>query len=397
MLLRFTLQNFLSFQKETSFDMFPNPKREELPHHTYTQLPIPLLKQAAIYGANSSGKSNFIKAIAFLQNLVCNSDFLQEDDFSSYTFRRYVESEDNEKKLPISLEIEFLYQQKGYIYRVEIYPKSLNESLYISGLGSFSDRLVFERKNTKVSGTPLTNETAVTQLLSRNLYASLLALNHKFPILNTPELEAVYQWFNSQLLVVNKQTTLSSLYASPLLTEPLCDFVSTMMDKAGLEIETVEIMDIPFETPLAKGQESEDELYFSQEDDQGGLTDFYYDDQSEGTIQLLRLLLALYQALQGKVVCFDVIDAQLHPALLAELIRYYVNNPEGGQLIFTTHCVSLLDTQDLLRPDEVWFTEKQQGNSRMYSLNDFKINDMPSLATAYLQGRFGGIPITNFT
>ena len=397
MLLRFTLQNFLSFQKETSFDMFPNPKREELPHHTYTQLPIPLLKQAAIYGANGSGKSNFIKAIAFLQNLVCNSDFFQEDDFSSYTFRRYVESEDNEKKLPISLEIEFLYQQKGYIYRVEIYPKSLNESLYISGLGSFSDRLVFERKNTKVSGTPLTNETAVTQLLSRNPYASLLSLNHKFPILNAPELEAAYQWFNSQLLVVNKQTTLSSLYANPLLTEPLCDFVSTMMNKSGLEIDTVEIMDIPLETPLAKGQEIEDELYFSQEDDQGGLTDFYYDDQSEGTIQLLRLLLALYQALQGKVVCFDVIDAQLHPALLAELIRYYANNPEGGQLISTTHCVSLLDTQDLLRPDEVWFTEKQQGNSRMYSLNDFKINDMPSLATAYLQGRFGGIPITDFT
>jgi len=71
MLLRFTLQNFLSFQKETSFDMFPNPKREELPHHTYTQLPIPLLKQAAIYGANGSGKSTIAK---YLNSLI-SKDF----------------------------------------------------------------------------------------------------------------------------------------------------------------------------------------------------------------------------------------------------------------------------------------------------------------------------------
>jgi len=65
MLLRFKIKNFLSFYEETVFDMFPNVKREKFQHHIYTNMEVPLLKQAAIYGANGSGKSNFIQALTF--------------------------------------------------------------------------------------------------------------------------------------------------------------------------------------------------------------------------------------------------------------------------------------------------------------------------------------------
>lgn len=81
MLLRFVIRNFLSFYETTSFDMFPNNKRTKFANHIYTEDEIPLLKVAAIYGANGSGKSNFIKAFDFLRGFVTKGDYLSSLEF----------------------------------------------------------------------------------------------------------------------------------------------------------------------------------------------------------------------------------------------------------------------------------------------------------------------------
>ena len=111
MLLRFKIQNFLSFYKETSFDMFPNTKREKLLHHIYNE-EVPLLKQAAIYGANGAGKSNFVKAIRFLRHFVKEEDFLKNIDIEDYFFQLVAKKQDK-----ISFEIEFSHNQKYYFYK----------------------------------------------------------------------------------------------------------------------------------------------------------------------------------------------------------------------------------------------------------------------------------------
>ena len=80
MLLRFEITNFLSFYKTTSFDMFPNNKRTTFAEHVYSDADVPLLKLAAIYGANGAGKSNFIKAFDFLRDFVTQNDFLDNVD-----------------------------------------------------------------------------------------------------------------------------------------------------------------------------------------------------------------------------------------------------------------------------------------------------------------------------
>jgi hypothetical protein len=77
MLLRFKIKNFLSFYNEIEFDMFPNVKRERFPNHIYNNK-VPLIKQAAIYGANGAGKSNFIKAMKFLRSFVIQENFLKK-------------------------------------------------------------------------------------------------------------------------------------------------------------------------------------------------------------------------------------------------------------------------------------------------------------------------------
>ncbi len=69
MLLRLKVKNYLSFYEENVFDMFPNPRRTTFQNHIYKDRKIPLLKQAAIYGANGSGKSNLLYTMRFLKNL----------------------------------------------------------------------------------------------------------------------------------------------------------------------------------------------------------------------------------------------------------------------------------------------------------------------------------------
>jgi AAA15 family ATPase/GTPase len=116
--------------------------------------------------------------------------------------------------------------------------------------------------------------------------------------------------------------------------------------------------------------------------------------KSDGTVRLLTLIPALYDDIyQNKIIFVDEIDNSIHPNLMFELLKFYANTKSNGQLIFTTHTTKLLNQQELVRPDEIWLTEKSEGNTRMYSLNDFKLHNTLNIENGYLDGRYGGIPV----
>lgn len=377
MLLRIRIQNFLSFQKETSFDMLTDPKIEGLPHHISKDTPLPLLKQAAIYGANGAGKSNLIKAFVFLKNWVTNPKCLEEIEVCDYSFRM----SDEDTKPPICLEVEFLSHQKAYLYKVAISEESIEESLYLSGLGKSTDTLIFERKDSKLLTHSLLNESAINELLTANKKASLLVLHQGLGASYNPELKVAYEWFEQQLCIVKYPSDNLQLAKQLTSDENLFDFVEDIIQSCDLDIDGIE------------REEGSDELLFLQygPDDSVGYIDI--EELSEGTVELLRLLPVLYQAQQSeKVVFIDAIEGQLHPRLLSALLQYYTDKTPQGQLIFTTHCTPLLDNPTLLRADEVWFAEKKEGASSLYSLSDFKLGNSLPIATAYLQGRYGAVP-----
>ena len=76
MLLRLIIKNFLSFDEEVQFDMFPNIKRTQMADHIYTDLcDVPVLKQAAIYEQNRAHKSNLEQALDFMLYFALVKDF----------------------------------------------------------------------------------------------------------------------------------------------------------------------------------------------------------------------------------------------------------------------------------------------------------------------------------
>ncbi len=426
MLLRFKIKNFLSFYKETVFDMFPNIKREKLSHHVYTEMEVPLLKQVVIYGANGSGKSNFIKAINFLRNFVMYENFLNDIDLDDYIFQLTKEKSQN-----IFFEIEFLYKDKYYIYNVDISKKEICEKLSISGLNKTQDTLIFERKGTNIIAPSIQNETSVKQLLSLNPNSSLLPLNLKFPVLASNNAKHICEWFSKKTEIISINSTIPALIKLMSQKPQMLSFTNKIFESIGIGIKTVEISDTPFEKWITKTKNTTDlqriidkssipnrnisqiqnnrnilnitiqkgiktvqELLFNQYGQSGYFKKMKITAQSDGTVRLLTLIPALYNAIyQNKTIFIDEIDNSIHPNLMFNLLKFYANSESNGQLIFTTHTTKLLNQQELVRPDEVWFVEKVERNSQMYSLNDFKLHNTLNIENGYLDGRYGGIPL----
>ena len=424
MLLRLIMRNFLSFYNETMFDMFPNPKREHFMSHIYTDSSTPILKEAAVYGSNASGKTNLIKAFQFLKFFVTDKDFHQRVEFEDY---RYSLSSDD--KRPFELTVEFV-NRKTYIYKVEI-NGNIMETLWISGLGREENRLLFHRSGASIDGPIVINKDSSKALLVKSPRSSVLSLNKDFPVLGGEEVTEVYHWFSEVLTVATLNYQISALIAMMSENKPLLDFTNNLLVwlkvNEGLEVKEFEFnkwletkngrnfakatrdgVVIPDGYKLLTGQKDRrnefnivkkggeqvvQEFLFREKGIDGHKGYMDIDSQSDGTVRLLTLIPLIYEAIKnGRVVVIDEIDNSFHSELIFELVRYYAESSSKGQLIFTTHETRLMNQQLLMRVDEMWKVEKRDGSSVLSSFNDYKIHGTINVEHGYREGRFGGIP-----
>lgn len=437
MLLRLKVKNFLSFYEEVVFDMFPNPKRTTLEHHVYRDMEVPLLKQAALYGPNASGKSNLLKAADFIRNFAEDENFISKK-VGNIKDVKFALIEKNEN--PICISIEFLVDKNYLIYEIEINDNGVEkEALYISGIGKEPDKTIFERCRKEIStGTKISKDIkeAVDKMITDNPLSSILSLNNRFPIIKDNKAKLAHKWFSLDSIVLSVNRDIPRLVSMLAEDEDLLSFTSHLISNIGIgageiEIEEKNIVDLSFEDEelykrlttyydmkVRDGKTDgfsvtkNKKIYISVEKKdeellvrrlifkQLGINDYIgklgLDQQSDGTARLLDLIPALYDIVNRPGVCFiDEIEHSIHPTLAFALLKYLANTQTKGQLIYTTHQTKLMDQKELLRPDEIWITEKHNGNSILYSLNEFKEHNSINLENGYLDGRYGGIPEIN--
>ena len=120
-------------------------------------------------------------------------------------------------------------------------------------------------------------------------------------------------------------------------------------------------------------------------------------EESDGTNSYFKLIGIVKEVLdEGTPLVVDELDAHLHPLLTKHLVSLFNSvefNPNGAQLIFTSHNTNLLDL-DVLRRDQIWFAEKDDRTcaTELYSLVSFSPRKGENVRKGYLQGRFGAIP-----
>ena len=440
MLYRLIFGNFASFAEQVQFDMFPNLKRENFFHHVYTdEKGVPVLKSCALYGANGSGKSNFVYGIELIKRFATDFNLNDKPDWimSFYKANRF--KLPILDKTPMSFLIEFGNKKGAYVYTFDITEDGVSEeSLYCSGLGKASNSLIYRREFDSVQFDSRIATDEIKKVIARQLKSntsqSVLAIIGRLHLLDNELISDAFDWFDNKLEIIEVG------YQIPLLVDQLShhpemmSFVKNVFSNVGLGVHDLSIKNESFDDWI-KHADSEDkqtitrllesisdesgskafskmnrqfplltiteedgirtvkELLFHQLGINGYIGTMECETQSSGTLRLLTLVPAIYHAIyEGKTIVIDEIDNSIHPILIKALIKFFVNSESNGQLIFTTHETALLNQQELLRPDEVWMFEKRCGVTNMYSLNDFKIHKTLSLENGYLDGRFGAIP-----
>ena len=432
MLIRFQIKNLYSFEEETEFNLLTNDS-EHLPHHKRHCNEVDFLRLSAIYGANASGKSNFVKAIGLLQIMVGEGKII--DDVSNYKFKLSNES----LTTPISLAIELLSNNKMYYYTLTFdQEKILNETL-IETFKDFEDHIIFERtlndKKQEVSfirgEVKDEKERMFLDLLSDKLLSKdellLTFLAQKYPN-EYADIDNVFEWFSDVLIVLNSNFKSRGIAHKFDTDNSTTKFANTFIPTLATGIQKIEVQKREIQGDsdemkrlidnIKKDPEqlfttihpnTEEEATFVIEDNDkvfvkriftehldkdGNKVLFPFGWESDGTKRLLEYVPLVNSVINTEAVfVVDEIERSIHPMMIKELIRKISSDTSAqGQLIFTTHESCLLD-QEILRTDEIWFAQKDKnGATHMYSLSDFNINSTANIEDGYLNGRYGGIP-----
>jgi len=435
MLIRFIAKNIYSFKDETEFNLFPN-KAKGLQHHKVKSGGFEFLRFSAIYGANGSGKSNLIKSISFLETLVTEGKLPSEIEDLKFKLN------DENLKSPISLGIEFVASNKTFFYSITFDDdKILYE--YLAESHKENDILIFERTfDTEIQKIEFhkdyyktDKEKLFVEILSEKLIQKnellITFLSKKYPE-DFKSVRIAFDWFDETLIIMKPGVKLPGIAHILDRNNAIKNFANKFISSLNTGISEIEIEKKKFEefignddSPLKKRivedlknksnkfsiithKETGEEIVFAYENDEiiakqlvtkhlnslGKNIDFNLGQESDGTKRLIDYIIAFQGIISdNNVLIIDEIERSIHPMMIKEIMtKLALDENIQGQLIFSTHESNLLD-QNILRPDEIWFAQKDfDGSSKIYSLSDFKIHNTINIENGYLKGRFGGIP-----
>ncbi|MCD9574864.1 AAA family ATPase [Flavobacterium soyae] len=439
MLIRFVVSNFMSFKDETEFNMLPikgNGSTKLKTHISETSSGISVLKTAAIYGANAAGKSNLINAIAYLKDIIIN----EENTLMPRSKRFRIDS--SYKTKPTTFRLEYEYKGIHFDYAIEISKGKITEEwLYkINSVKSNKEELLYMRKNNDVEFGVFFNKSKdldyLKKFLKKELKNNQSVLDACYGVLDDVEiLDLIFLAFCR--LTIVKPSSKSFVYSESILTgNKSTDFAKTLLANSKTGIEDLVVKEIDVDVFFSYSDEDFkkemiDDLETALENREDKSVDvvltfpfnsqinvlkkkkenyvvrilktkhfnseelFDLDEESDGTNRLYELSPAFEQLIHEDDVVYivDELERSMHPLLAKELLRLFsTSKAKKSQLIFTTHESHLLD-DELLRRDEIWFTEKKSdGSTEFYPLSNFNPRGDKILERGYLEGRYGGIP-----
>lgn len=398
MLIEFRIGNYRSYAEEQRFSMVARLTKDLTSNVLATEgvERFSLLRGAAIYGANASGKSNLIKALAFFRRFVLRSPEMRDEESETRQKRKEISVQsfllDSEfSDQPSEFEITFLLDGVRHQYGFAVSPKRVYEEwlfAYPKGRSQrWFHRIVDEGGESKLEwGRPhiQRDEQLVKRTREDALFLSVAAQwNH-------PQLRPIYQWFRSLLKVARHNLNAIPFTRRLLIENPhFLDWAGDSLKRADTGINRVFVKEGLLIYTARRRPGTDEEVEWD------------VDEESDGTQRMLELLGPIYDVLQkGAVFVMDELDTSLHPYITREFVRLFNDpetNPKGAQLIFTTHDISLLDPT-FLRRDQVWLTEKKaSGRTELYSLADFSPRKGEAILKGYLSGRYGAVPdLENF-
>lgn len=427
MLLTFRVSNFRSFKEEVTISLLAT--RLDSGYGVPTRVTpegseIQLLPVAAILGANASGKSNLLRAMAAMRQTVLTS--ATRTPFETLT-NDYFRLDPACADLATLMELNFVIDRNRYQYGFEIASgRVVGEWLHT--FPHKRTQVLFDREGSDYQfGKNLGGQNRVIAEITRPQVLFLSAAAQA----GHPILSKIYEYFYSNLILLDvpdrgritgptlarmrdrERRAVAMVNHADLGIVDIRVTSNEMLEERRQAFREIIKRDAVFPPEMSEEERSKEiESIINRMEDQEADIELLhragknksvplpFEEESLGTKSWLSFVSHALDALdRGATLLVDELDASLHPLLLSKALGLFQSqktNRFGAQLIFTTHDVTLLsqslDNYKLSR-GQVWLTEKgDDGSSSLVPLSDYRPRKGEDLARGYLQGRYGGTP-----
>ena len=410
-LIEFTVGNFRSIAEKATLSMIAGPIKaapyaQHLDEDNVIRIDdkLSLLKTAAIYGANASGKSNVLRAFRTMGTFM---DFsVRAMDTGQIPFMPFLLVSGYQKESSY-FEVIFLMDGLQYRYGFEISEVRVErEWLYF--VPKTREALLFEREGDaiKIGDNFKGGKGLESRVASQALF---LTVSRDF---NVQIAKNILQWKKGFPSMSGLSDAQSMFTIQCLERKTSYDEIIDFITRLDVGISGIEVTELPASelSDRSSDENAEDdkprkesykvETIHTAYDREGNATsDVRFNmrsHESEGTRKLFAMSGMIIEVLKrGGILAIDEMDARLHPSLtrkIVELFHSKATNPKSAQLIFATHDTNLLDNR-LFRRDQIWFTEKNRmGATDLYSLAELKVRNDALYEKDYIEGRYGAIP-----
>ncbi len=441
MLIKITVENFKSFDQKEELSMISSSKIQTNKDHRIKIKQTQLLKHAAIYGANASGKSNLCAVFSFIKDVLIHGlQFNSDNDFC-----RTKEENKNKESL---FELQFTVGDHFYAYGFSaiLSQRIITEEWLYELLQDGNANQLFLRKinkkatlgdNIHLSSTDKNRFTVYAEDFINNktsLFLTEMNRGKKFDKKSKLSFfNETFNWIINNIIIINPSVGISNTeaYYNKESLENITKLIQTF-DTGITDIKTKSItieemskmipaeivQDIFFHirNQMQLSNLSSIQMTWRIEGDFFNIRingnsepeittlilrhgksafNFSFTEESDGTKRLFDLIDMLLTDRDDTIFVVDELERSLHPKLTEHFLKLFSKAHQNVkmQLLFTTHEDTIMD-QSLLRRDEIWFIERDTDNSsKIYSLDRFKERYDKKLSKAYLEGRYGAIPV----
>ena len=391
MLRKFRVKNFLSFRDWQTLDLAVAANAPDLPGRFVH--PIPGTKDrfpifVAVFGANASGKTNILRAFAFLANFMRSSQTVSAS--APLPMAQFYGAGQDEEPTEFEMELDGKFGNSGkrevFRYRLVVsrdQERVLEEELAYFPLGR--PKRLFSRRGQKfrfggdyrIRG----NDPSIPKIRPNSSVVSTLAqFNHPVSVDLCRNVSFLHT--NMEDVFGNRETAAPSAADNYFHSEELRKGFLELSRRFDIGIEKVE-------TLVTNG--GMEPLFFHR----GVHRPIPRAAESHGTNMVYNLFPTLFHAVRsGGVAVIDELDNAIHSLLVPEIVDLFVDrdrNPHRAQLIAVCHNPSILQ---YLEKEEVYFTEKSSdGATSIYGLKDIRgVRRESNIYANYLAGAFGGVP-----
>lgn len=393
MIEEISFKNILSFRDETTLSFEATADKSIETSHVVT-MPngMRLLRLAVVFGANASGKTNLLLALEYIYKFwTANPGNMEErTGIEPFILDRKSPGEPSEFNLRIWIDgVRYWYQLK-LTDRTVIFEK-LSYYKTTQPIMVFERSLDGEQSVIRINTLVQKIDAEAQRMLSLNCLPNMSVFSARGRVnMRFNYVDQMRKWIYADFMPTIYPTTNMTVYARRMLKdnndfrEHMLDFLKTA-DFNITGLNELPNDDAKFSFQHTVETERGREVY-----------EMNLAHQSGGTRRVLGVEAAVFELTRGNsFLMIDEMDSSLHPDLMEYILKQFLLESSNGQLLVTTHYDGLLNTiDDLLRKDNIWFTEKDKaGVTHLYSLVEFRgLNKITNIGRAYRNGMFGALP-----